>query len=227
MKNLLLMTTAIAAIAGAAQADVSFVKGTATLEFSQISGEPYSLIDAGASAAFSMGTYGFQFGGSSITITDFVESDSFGNSSGHVYYQAANGNKYGVFANSFAFGFSSYGVEGMFNFGPMDVEAFAGVFDDEDVAQIGVGAFYEISDGVEVSAAYSTLFDTDGGSLSEDYYTLGASYDIPNTNLAATASYRTFGDGSDSIYGIGIDWSFGPDQGERLFGARDIPVLFF
>lgn len=228
MKTLLLMTTAAVAIAGAAQAEVSFVKGTASLDLSQINGSTFTLINSDADVAFSMGAYGFQIGAGMLTFTDGTDSTSISNSNAHVYRQAANGNKYGAYVSSMFF-FTEYGVEGMFNLGPVDVEVYAGMIDDigDSVAHVGIEAFFDVSEGIEVSAGYNTLFDTNGGGGGFfDMYSVGASYDIPNTNLAATASYETFDDGLEAIYGIGIEWSFGPNQGERMFGERNFPFFF-
>lgn len=230
MKNLLLMTTAAVALAGAAQAEVEFVKGEASLTYSQIAGETFSILDGTVGAAFSMGTYGFQFGGTTTTFTDFADSITFSSVDAHAYSQGANGNKYGVYTSSGSVFLPamSYGVEGMFNLGLVDVEAFAGLiaFSGNEIGQAGVAAFAEVSNGFEVSAAYETIFEI-GGLFSEDYYELGASYDIPNSNLEATATYQSFFGGTEAIYGVGIQWNFGPNQDERLFGDRSFPIFFF
>jgi hypothetical protein len=231
MKRVLLMTTAVVAIAGAAQAEVSFVKGTASLSYSAIVAEDFSIIDGGAAAAFSTGTYGFQFGGDSTTYTDFTESVSFGAADAHVYHQGASGDKYGVYANSGALGYIGglgYGVEGMFGFGPMDVEVFAGLIsvEGDSLGEIGIEVFYGVTSNIEISAAYLTMFVTDGGTWSEDFYSVGLSYDIPDTSIAVTGSYDYFDNGLGEMYGIGLEWNFGPDQGERLFSDRTIPFFF-
>jgi len=226
MKTILLMTTAAVAIAGAAQAEVSFVKGTVSVDVSLVDGTDMNLTDTGADAAFSIGTYGFQFGGGNLTFSDGSESESLGYSNAHVYYQAANGNKYGVYSSAMS-AFDEYGVEGMFNIGPVDVEAYAGYmdFDGDSLGHAGLEAFFEVSEGIEVSAGYETIFETDSGGDSFDSYSVGASYDIPNTNLTATASYESFDSGSEAMYGIGLEWSFGPNQDERLFGSRELPFV--
>ena len=227
MKTILLMTTAAVAIAGAAQADVTFVNGTASLDVSQVGGTTTTIIGSNADVAFSMGAYGFQIGAGMLTFTNGSSTESIGRSNAHIYHQAANGNKYGGYISSMYY-FTEYGVEGMFSLGPVDVEAYAGMLDDTggNVAHVGVEAFFDVAEGFEVSAGYNALFDTSGGGgLGYDTYSVGVSYDIPNTNLAATASYEAFDGGSEAFYGIGIEWSFGPDQSERLFGERSF--LFF
>jgi hypothetical protein len=227
MKTILLMTTAAVALASAAQADVSFVKGEASISYNQISEiSDFALIDTDVSAAFSMGTYGFQFGGSNTTF-DYSSGPSYTVSStnAHLYHQAENGNKYGAYysTDGYFFGGSIYGVEGMASVGPMDVEAYAGLMSFNGMTEFGlagVAAYYEIAPGIEVNAAYDTIFETNGSSSSIDTFSLGGSYDIPNTNLSATVNYSSSYDGDVETYGLGIQWNFGPNQSERLFGDR-------
>ena len=233
MKNILLVTAAAVALAGAAQADVSFVKGEASISYNQIADvSDFSLIESGVSAAFSMGTYGVQFGGNNDTYSFGSDpSITFSSTNAHLYHQAENGNKYGAYVGTggFVFGGTVYGVEGMFELGSLDVEAYAGVMmfgGTSELGLAGVGVFYEISPGIEVNAAYDNVSFTSGGP-SIDAYSLGASYDIPNTNRSATASYESAYDGDLEMYGLGIKWNFGPDQSERLFGSRDIPISLF
>lgn len=234
MKFALLTTTAILALAGAAQADVEFVKGTVALDVSYFDGPDLYIIDAGVDAAFNVGNFGFQFGGANVTWTDFGDSYSYGTFDLHFYRNTAAGHKFGAYVVSgggfgpFGGGSTSYGVEGMFGFGNLDIEIAAGATDyssffSATFGNAGASLYYGIGENFEVSASYNYTFDFDGP-YSESNFSVGASYTIPNSAVSINGSYETF-DGAD-IYGIGLSWSFGPNQDERLFGHNSGFAVF-
>lgn len=234
MNNVLLITAAAIAITSTAQADVTFVKGTASATYSIIEDfSDLSIIDTDFAAAFSLGTYGFQFGANntSYDITNGPSLSMSGNDA-HLYRQGANGAKYGVYMGStsvFGYSMTSYGVEGMFNVGPADLEVYAGVVSGDffwnDLSAIGVKAYFDVTSALEISAAYDSISETGNSPFTQSFYTLGASYEIPNTNLSATAIYQSFDNISEAIMGVGVEWSFGPKQEERLFGSRNFTPM--
>ena len=226
MKKVLMITSAMAfGLAGAANADVVFEKGTFALNLGLISGEDVSLFDVDAQAAFTTGTLGFQLDGGMTGITDFSDIESFGAFGVHFYKNTASGAKFGAYlANSYFV--TQVGAEGMVSLGAFDVEGSAGIITEgygpENIYNATLDVYYGISDRIELNAGVNHLFDSNN---SFTIFEVGGSYMLPNNDIALNIGYRSFD--SESVIDAGVSWSFGPNQDMRLFGKRGIDIFLF
>jgi len=235
MKRILLLTTAAITFAGTANADVSFVSGSASLVAadSYLGSDVYQL-DAGLDVAFDTDHFGFQFGGSHTIITDFDNNITLTDFNLHVYKNGTGDNKYGIYVNSIGIpsggggSFTGYGVEGMFGLGPITIDAsFGGLTADglpENIYVGMIGAEYDITDSMSVHANYNSV-SFSGNSI--ESYIIGAAYEIGDTNLTVTADYQGFIDAPSDInqISLGLSYGFGPNKGHRLFDNPTISLF--
>lgn len=238
MKRILLLTSAMIAFAGSANADVSFISGSASLVAADsFFGPDVYQLDAGVDVAFDTDYFGFQFGGSHIIHTNFDNSITLTDFNLHVYKNGAGDNKYGIYVNSLAIpiggggsSITGYGVEGMFGLGPITIDASLGGLTGLGLTQtiyLGIiGAEYNITDSISVHADYNSMFFNDNSISS---YTIGAAYEIADTNLSITADYMGFVDAPSDInqISLGLSYGFGPNKGHRLFDNPTVNFIGF
>lgn len=233
MKKLLITTTLISAMAGAASAQMVFQTGNVDFTYYDLGfGPDLSTFELGVRADYGMGQLGLQLDGGVSILTDFSESIESYSVGVHVYKPLDNGAKVGGYAGYDLFsesgtteGLVNFGVEGMANFGAVDIEAsigghkFDGAPDYYWMATLH--AYYEVSDAVELSAGIDHFF-YDTSTLTD--YRIGVAYTLPNIPLTIGAEYSAM-DGNDS-FGIMASYAFGPASDERLFQSRSYPVYF-
>lgn len=223
----------MAVLGTAMQAQVELSNGVAGIGYGSYIDEDFGSFETSVNAAFNYGDYGFQFGGNIETLTGDAPSFSFSGFDIHAYRKFENGNKIGVFVknnSSFGlFGSKNIGVEGMFNFGALDVQAGIGYIDSpfggDSIGQIDLAGYYKITENIEVNATYNYIFSFDGIDESSSY-SFGAVYTIGDSGYSLNASYTSSVDGPGDMVNIGASWNFGPNQDDRLFGAGS-NIFFF
>jgi len=223
MKKILLATTAVVAFSGASQAQVVFEGGVVDLGIQFVQGESFSLINAGTSAAFSVGNFGFQIDGAMHMYDAFDDGPTFSSYGLHFYKPTANGAK---FVSSSAIYYTEVGAEVMFDLGPATIEAsvgFLGYGPADNIVATGINASFDVTERLSFGAGYNVWFND---SDSFGFYNINAAYDINDTGLSVNASYSGYDDSSIGLIGVGVSWGFGPNSGNGLFNNRSMNFLF-
>ncbi len=230
MKYLLACTTAILALSGAASAqEVTFDKGTVNIALYTDSTASALIQNSGMDAAFSVGNFGFQFGGNLQTISSQFGTSTTGAFDLRFYKPTANGNKFGAYVASTSltglFEGSVIGVEAMVSAGPFDVEVSVGTptgFFFGNYTFATLDGYLDIGDRVTLNVGYDVVFDqfeSIGG------WTAGASYKFPGSGMALSAYAGSYEIGI-ATYGVGLSWDFGANSEERLWSDRSIQSVF-
>ncbi len=230
MKSLLLATAAALTFAGAAQAQVSFVKGQASLSFGAFSTADDDLqSEVIGRAAFEVGNFGFQLGGELFFFNAARTSIDFTSYDLRAYRKTANGNKFGAYIgnNGIILGFGDdaspvYGAEAMLGFGAVDVEISVGSLGISSIVDASLNVYFDVTDNIEISASYITYF---GDTIEFDLFGVGAAYQFGNSGYSAFVNYATTSTASVQSINIGLSWEFGPNTNERFFSKRGVNIL--
>ncbi len=231
MKYILLGTAAALAISSASQAEVTFSKGVGSFSVgSSAFGTDIVVVSPEFDMAFNTGNFGFQVGSGMQYFTDFSNSLTVASFELHGYKNATNGNKFGAYMASGGGGFipgsTTFGVEGMFDLGSLDVEASLGYhsFSGQNIYQGSIDLYYDLSANLEISAGYDILFS---GSNNVSAASVGAAYAFGQSGYSVNAGYNFGFDGAQDTYEVGVSWAFGPNSDERLFGNRSLDIFLF
>lgn len=234
MKSILLTSTILAAMAGAASAEVSF--GSAIIDVSYLTptDSSFSFGSFGGRADYDIGQFGLQVDGSASMIISTGLPFELYSAAAHVYKPLGNGAKVGGFASFdsfYIFGIStsiySVGAEGMMSFGALDIEA--------SIANIWVGgttssawfaavdAYYSVGQAIELRGGVSSLFVSAGTTTTT--YTVGAQYTMASIPLSLGANYQFDNGWGSEFVEIVASYAFGPRSDERLFSNHNYPVF--
>ncbi len=230
MEFLFACTTALLALSGAAKAqEVIFDKGTVNLALFTDSTGSSLIQNAGMDSAFSVGNFGFQFGGNLQTVSGQFGTSTTGAFDLRFYKPTANGNKFGAYVASTSltglFEGTVFGAEAMVSAGPFDIEASIGTpsgFFFGNYTFATLDGYLDIGDRLTLNVGYDVVFDqfdSLGG------WTAGASYKFPGSGMALSAYASSYEIGI-ATYGVGVSWDFGANTEERLWSDRSIQSVY-
>lgn len=234
MKSILLTSTILAAMAGAASAQVSFSSASIDLSYLTTADSSLAYAGFGGRADYDIGQFGLQLDGSANGIMNAGLPLEVYNAAAHIYKPFGNGTKVGGFVvlDSLYFigtktNIYSVGVEGMMTFGALDIEAsianiyFSGPTNNAWFAE--VDAYYSISQAIELNAQATSFFSSGGAPTNT--YSLGVNYTMASVPISLGANYQFANGGGDSFIEVVASYAFGPSSDERLFSNRVYPIF--
>ena len=208
-------------------AEVTFDSGSVSIGFEQLSISDVSFIDFDSALAFTSGNFGFQLDGSiSYFVQEGFNSVTLPSFGVHMFHQLDNGHKYGAYASYSGYGLRAIGAEALVALGPVNLEAAIAQLSGsgDPLYTVALDLSYAASENIELNASYETYFD--GNGYSGDFFSLGATYYIPNSSFAVSAEYLGL-DGGASSFGANISWHFGPNSSRNLWNDRISNYKYF
>lgn len=174
-----------------------------------------------------------QLNGVTTDVDTFNTSFAYSQAEVHATYDMGQF-QVGVFTgmlNLNGWGYYEYGVEGAMNFGRGQIAvSLAGATSPnssfDDLSSVAVSGTFNFTDNLSAGASFSnTDFDNYGPGDDVESWAVNVMYQIPNTQLAIGAGWRSteFGSNDVEFLGVSLSWGFGEGAaGRRMMGASAI-----